>query len=113
MGDFNYSYNRSYVLNNLDGEWLSFLDEHSYNCFSSNDYQNISIFRRSDTSHSTIDYTFISKLSFAHNITSIATDEINNAWTNHDSLNVNIRIKHLSSPTVPGLWKANPLFLKD
>lgn len=110
-GDFNYSYLRPRLTANASAEWLSFLDEHMYNCMNTNDLTTIPTFERSSFTPSTIDYIFLSKNTLAHNLMDTSIDKMNSDWTDHCMLTIHLDFKQI--PIGPGLWKANPLLLKN
>ncbi|KAI8330566.1 hypothetical protein BC941DRAFT_475428 [Chlamydoabsidia padenii] len=110
VGDFNYSYHRPHLTTQTSQNWLNMLDEHLYNSMEANNLTTMPTFQRS-TSHSTIDYIFISQKTFAHHLKSNSIDKTNSAWTDHNMLTIKLEFKNI--PLGPGLWKVNPLLLKN
>ncbi|KAG0806624.1 hypothetical protein G6F20_010985 [Rhizopus arrhizus] len=110
LGDFNYSYHRANLSSQTSLRWVSYLDESFYNVMHCGDNSSIPTFRRNDEITSTIDYIFISN----HLRTAIQSTDIHrlhSSWTDHQLLSLSINLG--STPTGFGLWRANPLLVKN
>ncbi|CAO3629834.1 unnamed protein product [Mucor hiemalis] len=111
-GDFNYSLQRASTLTtNTSADWLTLLELYFYNTMTFNELTDIPTFQRSNrgsTTNSVIDYIYI-----GHGLQNYLRDtgihKLNSSWSDHSLLHIDIKIGN--SPTGPGLWRANPIYV--
>ena len=108
MGDFKYSYQRSSLGTHTFLDWISFLDTHCLNALSLNNLHTLPIFERNRDIRSTIDYIFVSK-PLQTSLVATNLELTDHKWTDHLLLSAKLALA--STPTGPGLWRANPKLL--
>jgi exonuclease III len=110
LGDFNYSYLRSNLFSQTSIDWVSFLNNRFSNALSIGDLQEMPTFRRNDSIYSTIDYIFVSNVLRNH-IQESDLHKLDSDWTDHSLLSTKLVMGTL--PNGPGLWRANPLIVRN
>lgn len=110
MGDFNYSYLRSQLHVNTSRRWIALLEDSFYNCMKLHDRQELPTYSRNHTIPSTIDYIFAST-SMGMRLTDNSLNILRPDWSDHSMLSISLNLGR--SPCGPGLWRANPLFVKN
>ncbi|KAG1049317.1 hypothetical protein G6F43_008350 [Rhizopus delemar] len=103
-GDFNYSYTRSSLSSQTSLQWVSFLEDHSYNTVKKDDLHKLPTFRRNESTFSTIDYIFISQ-AWCSAVMASNLHKLNASWTDHSMLSVTCCVG--TAPSGPGLWRGN------
>ncbi|KAG1229190.1 hypothetical protein G6F35_002156 [Rhizopus arrhizus] len=111
-GDFNYSLQSSSTAHrsNPPTQWLHFLQCHFQNVMTDLRSLETATFRRGATTHSTIDYIYLS-LDMSINYVDADVEFLNSEWTDHALLQVTLKAVLLFE-TGPGLWRANPVYTK-
>ncbi|KAG1534096.1 hypothetical protein G6F49_013421 [Rhizopus delemar] len=109
-GDFNYSLQSSSMVHRSipPPQWLYFLQCHFQNVMTDLRSLETATFRRGATTHSTIDYIYLS-LDMSINYVAADVEFLNPEWTDHALLQVTLKADLLFD-TGPGLWRANPVY---
>ncbi|KAI9346715.1 hypothetical protein BD770DRAFT_328092, partial [Pilaira anomala] len=110
-GDFNYSLLRNRRLtSSTSSDWLALLDTYFYNTMQMNDFTEIPTFQRTNNGSmiaSVIDYIYVGQLLYTQ-LKDTNISRLNAAWSDHSILDITFVAG--TSPTGPGLWRANPTY---
>lgn len=110
MGDFNYSFASSSHMRHIPEVWLSYLHSNYIDCITPPFTAPIPTFFRNETTQSTLDYIY-SASNLHGRITDGQVELIPRTWTDHNLLSIRMSVGQ--SPTGKGVWRFNPLLLKN
>lgn len=112
-GDFNYSLLRTTPLTSTtDTEWINLLELSFNNAMQMHNLTEIPAFQRTNgdaTISSVIDYIYLGQQIYIH-LQDTGIQELCAEWSDHSILNIQFTVGE--SPTGPGLWRANPAYVK-
>jgi exonuclease III len=110
-GDFNYSYQRHRSLaRTTSNEWRSLLNRFFFNSMVMNDLDDIPTFQRTNVGvvvTSTIDYIYLGR-HLHQQLQDTSIHRLCSDWSDHSILQTSFKVG--TSPTGPGLWRANPVY---
>jgi hypothetical protein len=110
-GDFNYSLLRQHVLQQAtSNEWRALLAQFFSNSMMMNNLSEIPTFQRNridTTVTSVIDYIYLGR-HLQQQLQDTRITRLHSDWSDHSILQISFRVG--TSPTGPGLWRANPVY---
>jgi exonuclease III len=111
VGDFNYSHLRPHLLTRAtSSEWIHLLGLFFFNSMMMNDLSEIITFQRTHGDSmvcSVIDYIYVGQ-QFRNQLKDTRITRLNSACSDHSVLQIEFYVG--SSPTGPGLWRANLVY---